>query len=467
MPVGVQPSHLLMSGLMAFILTRSFGTPGAWPATVLLNPGHPAYTATLAALTVLWMVLISLSVFVHELGHALTARRFGYPVSMEFIGIGGRTRVEGADRMAWHQDVLFTLAGPAAGLTLSVLAGLLTFAWDRLGHQPQAARYALENLFYANLWWTLLNLAPLATLDGGRFTATLFTRLFGRGGFLGAQVLSLGLSGAIAAFAVQQHIWLLLALVLMLGTRTFANIAAYNRGELPVGDGAHPLLKTMARAETTFKEAHFADAEALTREVLAQNPPPVVKSRAHLLLGWVSLKAGQGRAALDHFSQVQGVDVPAQALAAAFSLIGADDRALPLWAAAAQTAPSPVVLHEFAAALIRLGREPDARRLPGVRPALAFSAAERVHYVRGEYEQAAHMAEAAFREEPSPGLAYDAACAWARARDVPAALRMLTLASQNGFSRAQTARTDPDLQSQRQVPQFEAWLASLEPAPVS
>jgi uncharacterized protein HemY len=120
-----------------------------------------------------------------------------------------------------------------------------------------------------------------------------------------------------------------------------------------------------------------------------------------------------------------------------------------------------VVLHEFAAALLRLGREAEARKLEGVRMALAFSAAERVYYVRAEYSQAAKMAEAAFREEPSPHHAYDAACAHARAGEVSAALRMLKLAADAGYADPEAAKIDPDLARLRDLPAFLSWLECL------
>jgi hypothetical protein len=121
----------------------------------------------------------------------------------------------------------------------------------------------------------------------------------------------------------------------------------------------------------------------------------------------------------------------------------------------------PVVLHEYAGALIRGGREAEARALPGVRMARAFSAAERVHYVRKEFEQAAKAAEAAFHEEPDPTLAYTSACAWAQAGHTEDALRLLDLAAKNGYRNATEARTDPDLKSLRGKPEFDGWLASL------
>jgi tetratricopeptide (TPR) repeat protein len=277
-----------------------------------------------------------------------------------------------------------------------------------------------------------------------------------------AQVLSLALVGAMILLAFVQMNLLLGALMLMLVGRTLANIAAYNRGALPMGEGAHPLLAVMQQAEQTYREGNLDAARQLVVDALQKDPPPVVKSRGHFLLGWVALKAGQGRAALDHFAQVQGIAIPAHAAAAAFTLVGDEHRALPLWAEAVRVAPEDtVILHEFAGALMRADREAEARRLPGVRPALAYAAAERVLYVRGEYARAAQMAEAAFREEPSANVAYDAGCAWARAHDATAAMRMLTLASQNGFSDVAAAQEDPDLASLRDDPAFQSWLASL------
>ena len=70
------------------------------------------------------------------------------------------------------------------------------------------------------------------------------------------------------------------------------------------------------------------------------------RQRAHHLLGWVALKEGQGRRALDHFSQVQGQPVEPHALAAAFSLVGDDARALPAVGEAWRDTGDRTVLHE-------------------------------------------------------------------------------------------------------------------------
>ena len=462
-PVSLHFSHLIVSGLIAWSFAQSpRSDSGAWPDSVLTQPSSAGHAQTMALVVVLWMVMISLSVLVHELGHAAVARAFGYPPHIQLIGLGGQTWAEGSEAMPWHQDVLHTLAGPAAGLLLGVVAGLGLLVWSIGGPPPAPATYILRSLFYANLAWTALNLLPLATLDGGRIASAVLTRLFGRPGYLGAQLLSLALASGFFLFALSVKDPLMMILVFMLGARTYTNLAGWFRGELPRGLGAHPLLAEVERAEQAFREGKLDEAEQVGRRILGGEPPLLVKSRAHLLLGWVLLKRGQGKPALEQFQNVKGQELPAHALAAAFSLAGDEAQALPLWAQAAQRSGNEVILHEFAGALIRAGRELDARRLAGVKMALAWASAERVYYVRGDYEKAAEMAEAAFREEPSFSAAYDAACAFSRAQKVESAMRMLALAAQNGFKDGATARADPDLAGLRGRPEFQAWLAGVD-----
>jgi Zn-dependent protease len=468
-PVDVHFSHVLISLLLAFSFAQTIGQ--AFPIEVLLRGVRQVHHGLGSGVTVsLWTAMISGSVLVHELGHAVSARLLGYGSTVRLVGLGGLTQAQGAERMPWHHDVLFTLAGPAAGLALGVVAGLLGVALGALGARPDVARYVLEGLLFANIFWTILNLAPIASLDGGRIASAVLTRVLGRRGFLVAQLLSLVLGGAVVALSlVRQDSFMALLFGLLL-FRTIANITAYQRGELPLGEAAHPMVAALQQAEQLFNDGHLAKAEQLAKGALQDSTPVGLRSRAHLILGWAAVKSGDGRRAMDHFSQVQGLEVPPHALAAAFSLIGDEVRALPLWAQAAEQSQDATILHEFAGALLRAGREADARRLPGLRPALAYLAAERVHAVRREYAKAAAMAESAFREEPGATLAYNAACDWALAAQPEPALRMLALASQNGFDDRAHALDDPDLASLRGTPGFDAWLASLpdtprEPAP--
>ncbi len=457
-PVEIHATHLLISGLISYSFIGMNRAGTSWPRNVLLNDSHPQHTSTLVIVLLTWTALVSFSVLVHELGHAFAARFFGARPTVQLVGLGGLTRAEG-EQLEWWQDLLFTLAGPAAGLAFGVFSGMIAILGKTF--LPEPVLYFATGIAIANLMWTALNLLPISTLDGGRITTIVLTRIMGRPGFLVAQLLALGLAALLMVFALVSGQVLLAVLVALMVLRSLAMIGAYQRGELPVGQAAHPLTAVMERAEALYRDRKLAEAELIASGVIeAADTHALLRSRAHMLLGWIALKDGAGRRALDHFSQVQGLLVPAHALAAGFSLIGDEARAIPLWAQAAQSGDQ-LLLHEFAAALIRGGREKEARAVPGVRMSQAFSMAERVLYVRKDFERAAQAAEAAFHEEPHPTLAYTAACAWAQANRPEDALRLLTLAAQNGFSNAAEARTDPDLKSLRGKPEFEGWLSSL------
>lgn len=459
-PVELHFSHLIISGFIAYSFVGAPFVKTAWPYQIINDANHPNRAMTLALVTVGWMILVSLSVFAHELGHAIVARLFGLEPSIHFVGLGGATMAQGKTELEWWQQSLITLAGPGAGLLFGVVAGALALVGgDSL---PDSVRYFATGIFMANMWWTVLNLLPISALDGGDLTQLVLTRVLGRPGFLVAQFVAIALSFAILMLAFFTRQPFLGVVVLLFSARTVFNISAYFRGELPVGKVAHPLTPVIERAEALYRERKLDEAKRMATHLIdADATPPMLRSRAHVLLGWISLKEGNGRRALDHFSQVQGLTIPAQAAAAAFSLIGDEHRAIPLWAQAYAETPDTLVLHEYAGALLRGGREADARALPGVNLARAWLAAERVHYVRKDFDAAAAAAEAAFREEPTAENAYTAGCAYALAGKHDEALRLLQLASQNGYSDADGAERDADLRSLRSRADFQTWLASL------
>ncbi|MFY1615195.1 site-2 protease family protein [Micromonospora sp. WMMD736] len=104
------------------------------------------------------------SVLLHELGHALTARRYGIGVrgiTLELLG--GYTEME-RDAPTPRIDLLVSLAGPAVSAVLGALAVAATLAMPAgtVGHQL-AFQLALSNVIVA-----VFNILPGLPLDGGR-----------------------------------------------------------------------------------------------------------------------------------------------------------------------------------------------------------------------------------------------------------------------------------------------------------
>lgn len=105
-------------------------------------------------------------VLLHELGHALAARRYGVATrEIVLYPIGGVARLEGMPRgMA---ELAIALAGPGVNLGIASLVGAAVAA---LGGQAEAttAGKLLVALLYANLVLFLFNLLPAFPMDGGR-----------------------------------------------------------------------------------------------------------------------------------------------------------------------------------------------------------------------------------------------------------------------------------------------------------
>ncbi len=395
-----------------------------------------------------WVAIIFVSVLVHELGHALVSLAFRYRPSIQLVALGGLTQPNAPGPIPWNREVLVTLAGPLVGASFGFLCQRAAGSTD-----SEVAAYALGNAAVANFVWAAFNLLPVLPLDGGRISAAVLTRAFGKAGFAAAQLLAIGVCAA-------GIYWLRGNLLVMLLFSLFAVQAVRVLTTLWRGVPAaqSPELQEL---ETLFRAGELQKARERAQALLAGDPAPALRSRAHHLLGWIALKQGEGRRALDHFSQVQGRGVEGHALAAAFSLVGDETRALPLWQQAYEASHDPTILHEWAGALLRAGETDRAARLPGVDLGKAYACAERVAFLRGNFSRAAELGLAALDRHPSAEGAYDVACALARAGEVDRAVLVLERARDLGFSDVAYARTDADLGALHGHPGFERWLAAL------
>lgn len=159
--------------------------PSFWLTAALLGSLYGGADITRIAI---WIGVIFLSVFLHELGHAAAARYFGGKPHIELHGLGGTTSTDTPEHTALR-DVLITLAGPAAG-ALSALGLYLLYR-----AQPSAILAGAMNL---NIFWTLVNLLPIQPMDGGAVLRTVLHRYWGLRGSRFSHLVGFGLAAILA-----------------------------------------------------------------------------------------------------------------------------------------------------------------------------------------------------------------------------------------------------------------------------
>jgi Zn-dependent protease len=125
---------------------------------------NPAFGITAYYVAFAYALLLLISVLVHELAHALTAKIYGWPTQKIVLNLwGGHTQFENFTATP-ARSVIVALAGPAANL---VLAG---GAWLVLsGSSLGMVADTLTNIFmWANFVIGIFNVLPGLPLDGGR-----------------------------------------------------------------------------------------------------------------------------------------------------------------------------------------------------------------------------------------------------------------------------------------------------------
>jgi Zn-dependent protease len=151
-PLFVNASMLILAGLVTLVYGNYVRTELGLPAAVGYLVGFG------------FVVCLLGSVLLHELGHALTARRYGIGVrgiTLELLG--GWTEMD-RDAPNPRVDALVSLAGPAVSLVIGGLGTAAAFALpDRTVADQIAFQLAASNIIVA-----IFNVLPGLPLDGGR-----------------------------------------------------------------------------------------------------------------------------------------------------------------------------------------------------------------------------------------------------------------------------------------------------------
>lgn len=429
-PVRVDPSFLLLSAFIG--LSGGRGVEGA----------------------LVWLVVVGLSVLVHEFGHALTFRAFGVSSSVLLYAMGGLTVPEQGRRLRPGQSIAVSLAGPGVGLALGGLVFLVAPPGD---FAPESlARLASLYLLYVNVAWGLVNLLPILPLDGGNVLAAILGTTSGERGIRAVRIVSLVSAAALGALALAYQAPFGAILAFYFGYQNLTALRAESAAPRP-----SPAEEVLVKGAGALEAGNLEGAEWGARNVLERtDASPTLKTVAAELLAWTGLARGSlgtAAAGLD----AAPADAPAGPLVHACVALARDGAVAGAPALAtglcegSRIIPAGVVsrvildagvLPDLVERLVTAADRPEA--------AAGLARLQEVLHRAGNYAEATDVGEQGFGPTGSGVIAYNTACSLARAGRLDEAVTWLRTAAGAGWHDAAQLDSDPDLATVRDQPVF-------------
>jgi Zn-dependent protease len=189
-----------MSSSLPSLRFRLFGFPVAIGVDFLLITLLIGMGTRPGAYLLEWLVVVAVSILIHELGHAFAVRSYGITPEIRLWGMGGLTIFGFV--LPPRKSILVSLAGPLVGIPVAVVVMVIR-PWLP---DMEPIRTIVNDLIFVNLWWGLLNLLPIAGLDGGHVVTDLFLIAMGERGrkpglaFVGLASVVVAIGAAFAGF---------------------------------------------------------------------------------------------------------------------------------------------------------------------------------------------------------------------------------------------------------------------------
>jgi Zn-dependent protease len=427
----------------------------------------------------MYVLALFFSVLVHELGHAFAMRRYGQEPRISLQGFIGLTYGSAPFRSR-REDIITSLAGP---LTQIILIGVPAYV---VSHQMDIGdalfRFTVYMLYFVSFIWGFVNLLPILPLDGGHIAQALWGRPVARRISVATALVAL-----VFVLANGYTFWLIF---LMLGgfnayevyqeshSSTGPRVAllppspgeyggGYGGGDYGPrdrrGKGGGTKKPPAGRRGNRVRSSHLKAVPDSPAELVGSvsiGPPDTEKIEK---AAWGSIREGDLDAARRALAKLPDGAAIDPFLRPSLDLVAGDTAEAVAGFEAAYVARPEGPSGLLPATLI--GQHGEARALAvrilghqGGGPAFAVSSLQgHLHYSR-HYAQSAIVGELLHADDRAnkAQVAFEVACAWARAGEVDHALNWVEKAISGGFDSGATLDREADLASARADP---AWVS--------
>lgn len=417
---------------------------------------------------IMWVVVVLVSLLVHELGHALSLKLFGQSSSIVLHGFGGLTFSQ--RRLSRARSIVVSLAGPLTALALLGIPALLVRESElgselRLDYQLGGQGFGLwPIIFFAasvNIWWSVLNLLPIRPLDGGNVLTELI-------GIRPAQLASVVAGAGAAVWAYTSSSDFRFA-AFFFGILAFINFSEYRRTSqgvrgpsafdvegppVPGGGGKPPGQATRSRSRAPRRGGRPSRPPSAPAPV--PEAPGGVDPASAESMAWNLLRRGDAPGARRVLGRSTGPVSPfvsATTDVASGQGVDALVRAyLDRPAGPSNLVPATVVDKAGAT------EELTHRLLDAGPTGLEAAKSLQTHLQYGErFRNAAAVGERVYARDDAgrAQVAFDVACSWARAGDPSRAVEWVHRAIDDGFAAPSLLDGEPDLAAARELPDWD------------
>jgi Zn-dependent protease len=243
-------------------------------------------------LALAWVGVVASSILVHELGHAFALRRYHITPQIMLWGLGGMTLY--GFELPPRKAIVVSLAGPCFGIPLGLLAMAAQPLFSNSGDLGTIVFYVQ----WVNLLWGLVNLLPIAGLDGGNVVTNAFLLALGPRGKAPGQIVVAAGSVLVAIGSILIGFPFLALLIVIFGFinptpykevwRILSGSGSRSRGPKPVPvprpTGGHEIGRTVATSAPgsrraygeAYEETLGARAGVVDLDDLERRPAPLI-----------------------------------------------------------------------------------------------------------------------------------------------------------------------------------------------